>query len=59
MKRQVAKIIHRGVYKVIFDDSTMNNPYTVYRISNGHTNKLIAYQDFASCMYYLSEVVKH
>ena len=65
MKKQIVKIIHNGIYKVIFDDSTKNNPYTIYKetyTADGrcHTKTLVRYQDFASCMYYLTEeIIKH
>lgn len=63
MKKTVAKIIHNGTYRVVFDDSTRNNPYTIYKewYNIGKHSKTIAkYQDMTSCMYHLAEeVIKH
>lgn len=63
MKKTVAKIIHKGTYRVVFDDSTRNNPYTIYKewYNEGKHSKVITkYQDMASCMYHLTEeVIKH
>lgn len=61
MRKTVAKIMHKGTYRVVFDDSTRYNPYTIYKetYSNGakHINKMISYSDFASCMYHITEDV--
>ncbi len=60
MKRTVAKIIHNGTYRVVFDDSTTNNPYTLYHeyYTGGckHKEKLTAYADMASCLYNIAQV---
>lgn len=57
MKRQVVKIINKGIYKVIHDDIAKYNPYTVYRVANGHQTKLTALEDLTICLYFLSEVI--
>ena len=63
MKRTVAKIIHKGTYRVVYDDSKYYNPYTIYyeHYSNGfHSKKLVEYADLTSCLYHLTEeVIKH
>ena len=59
MRKTVAKIIYKGTYRVIYDDASHFNPYTVYyeHYSGGskHINKLVSYSDFASCMYRITE----
>ena len=65
MKKTVAKIIHKGTYRVVFDDSTRCNPYTIYKEyytagGDKHRQTIVKYQDMASCMYHLTEeVIKH
>lgn len=63
MKKTVAKIIHKGTYRVVFDDSTNCNPYTIYKEwyeAGQRSKKLVAFQDMTSCMIYLTdEVIKH
>lgn len=58
MKKTVAKIIHKGTYRVVFDDSTKCNPYTIYKewYNNGkHSKKLTAYADMTSCLYHIAQ----
>ena len=68
MKKTVAKIIHKGTYRVVFDDSTNCNPYTIYKEyytigtagADKHRQTIAKYQDMTSCMYHLAEeVIKH
>ena len=47
MKRQMAKIIHQGIWKVIYDDTKTVNPYRV--MYNGR--KVIDYADLESCLW--------
>ena len=53
-KRQVAKVINYGEYKVIYDDTKTVNPYRIYL--NGR--KVIDYQDLSSCLWHLAQTVK-
>ncbi len=58
MRRTVAKIIHKGTYRVVFDDNAKCNPYTIYKEwhSNGkHIEKLTAYEDMTSCLYHIAQ----
>lgn len=59
MKKTVAKIIHKGTYRVVHDDSTKCNPYTIYHeyYANGskHTKKVTAYADMTSCLYHIAQ----
>lgn len=60
MKKTVAKITHKGTYRVVYDDSTRYNPYTIYRewYNRGkRTNKIASFSDFASCMYRITEEI--
>lgn len=64
MKKTVAKIIHKGTYRVVFDDNAKGNPYTIYReyYAGGgkHRQVIVRYEDMTSCMYHLAEeVIKH
>lgn len=59
MKKTVAKIIHKGTYRVVYDDSTRCNPYTIYKewYDNGkHNKKLTAYEDMTSCLYHIADI---
>lgn len=57
MKRTVAKVTHKGTYRVVFDDSRLYNQYTIYMetYSDGskHSKLLERYADLASCMFFL------
>lgn len=53
MKRQMAKIIHKGTWRVIFDDSKKTNPYRVTKDGR----KVIDYADLTSCLYYIGQAV--
>lgn len=59
MTQTIAKIMYKGTYRVIYDDSKRYMPYTVYKetYENGskHKRRLISYSDFASCMYHITE----
>lgn len=55
MKRQVAKIVNNGIYKVIHDDSAAGNQYTIYKTTSGHQKKLDTRSDIAGCLYYIAE----
>ena len=62
MRRTVAKIINKGTYRVVFDDTKYINPYTIYRETHDidgdfHAKKVESYGDLASCLYYLADVV--
>lgn len=65
MKKTVAKIIHNGTYRVVFDDNAIYNPYTIYYESydldgDFHARKVEAYADLVGCLYHLTEeVIKH
>ena len=51
MKRQLAKIIHNGTWRVIHDDSMSLNPYRV-TLNN---RKVMDYADMASCLWHISQ----
>lgn len=59
MKRTVAKVTCKGTYRIIYDDSKLYRPYTIYRetYSDGkkHSGKIESCVDLASCMFYLGE----
>lgn len=58
MTKTVAKIVHKGTYRVVYDDSRHYNPYTIYKewYDNGkHAKKLTAYADMTSCLYHIAE----
>ena len=62
MKRTIAKITNKGIYRVIYDTEAKYNPYTVYveRVeSDGrHRRKVAEYADLESCLYYIAEACK-
>jgi hypothetical protein len=51
MKRQMAKIIYHGTWRVIHDDSKSANPYRI--TLNGR--KVTDYQDLRSCLWHIAE----
>lgn len=58
MKKTVAKIIHKGTYRVVFDDNAKGNPYTIYKewYNEGKHIKVIArYDDMTSCLYHIAQ----
>lgn len=55
MRRQLAKVYFKGVWRVIYDDSKMFNRYRV-TLDGG---KVIDYEDLASCLYHISQEVMH
>ena len=55
MKRQMAKIIHNGTWRVIHDDSKSVNPYRI--TLNGR--KVTDYGDLTSCLYHIGQEVSH
>lgn len=57
MKTQVAKMIHKGVYKVIYNDMLAINPYRVYYTADGSCKLVAKYADMASAMTYLRNVL--
>ena len=59
MRKTVAKIIHKGTYRVVYDDQAKNNPYTIYKewYDRGkHSTKLTAYADMTSCLYHIAQM---
>lgn len=61
MKKTVAKIINKGTYRVVFDDSTNCNPYTIYKewYNAGQHKQIIAkYADMTSCLYHIAQEYK-
>lgn len=65
MKMQMLKMIHNGEYKVIYDTEKAINPYAVYHIwrepteygLSTHKKMVQKYGDFASCLYFLIDIV--
>lgn len=57
MRRQIAKVIHKGVYTVIHDDSVDVNQYRIIYTANNKRTQVKRYDDFKSCMWYLMNVV--
>ena len=54
MKRQMAKIINHGTWRVIHDDSKTVNPYRI--TLNGR--KVMDYGDLRSCLWHIAENTK-
>lgn len=52
MKRQIAKVIFGGTYRIIQDDEKTINPFRVTK--NG--KKVVDYADLESCMFYLYQI---
>ena len=59
MRKQVATMVYKGQYKVVFDSDQVCNPYYVYRISDGHRKLVVRYADLASCMMHLSQIINN
>ena len=62
MRRTVAKIINKGTYRVVFDDTKYINPYTIYRETHDidgdfHAKKVESYSDLKGCLCHLSDIV--
>lgn len=62
MRRTVAKVVHKGTYRVVFDDTKYHNLYTIYHETydidaDFHAKKVVSYADLASCMYHLTDIV--
>lgn len=53
MKRQLAKVIHNGTIRVIYDDTKKVNAYRV--TFNGR--KVEDYANFESCLWFIADVV--
>lgn len=67
MRKTVVKMICRGEYRVIFDDSAKRNPYTIYYEwtelnqsgwNHKRTKKIEEYGDLPSCLCYLAAILK-
>ena len=63
MKRQVMKMVHMGVYKVIYDDEARFNPYKVYHIGYGtdgnkHQGKVAEYALMSDAILHLESIVR-
>ena len=66
MKTQLAKISYYGTYRIIYNDSGIDKPYSIYyeyhtfnsyEGSKKHKQKLGQYADFKSCMIHITEVI--
>ncbi len=62
MRRTVARVYHHGTYRVIYDDTALIKPYTIYYESHDidgdfHSKKVESYADLGGCMYHLAEAV--
>lgn len=62
MRRTVAKVVHKGTYRVVFDDTKYINPYTIYHETydidaDFHAKKVESYGDLASCLCHLTDIV--
>lgn len=55
MKRQVAKVINYGTWRVIHDDTKTVNPYRI--TMNGR--KVADYQNLTSCLWHLTRLVSY
>lgn len=59
MKKTVAKI--NGTYRVVLDTTAGWNAYTVYKEwydGGKHTRKIATYDDMASCLYLIAEMIE-
>ena len=59
MTRQVMKLIHRGIYTVVYDDSRKWNKYGIYYTSCGRRTCVDRFEDLTSCIYRLLEFVNN
>lgn len=57
MKRQIAKVICKGIYTCVYDDERKVNPYLIYKAWDGHKKKIDEYADFYSAMDRLANIV--
>lgn len=57
MKKQIAKVICKGVYTCVYDNERKNNQYVVYQTMNGKRKKLDDFYDFYHAMDYLANIV--
>ncbi len=57
MKKQIMKLStpYNGNWKIIMDDSTIFNKFSVYRIADGHTKLIQRYSCVADCLQYILE----
>ena len=58
MSKTVAKITHKGTYRVVYDDSRRYNPYIIYKetyTDGHHRHKIAEYADMTSCLYHIAE----
>lgn len=53
MRRQLAKIINNGTWRIIYDDAKDMNPYRITK----DNKKVVDYQDYVSCMYHMADVI--
>ena len=56
MKHQLLKMSCLGVYRVIVETEAKYNPYRITYTVGSHLKTVARYGDFASCVYYLSQV---
>ncbi len=56
MRRTVATMTLKGIYKVIYDSEAKVNPYRVYRITGNHKKQIQRYADLGSAMYLLTTI---
>ena len=66
MRRTVAKVVHKGTYRVVYDDAKHINPYTIYHEtydidadfqSHHRMRKVESYGNLASCLCHLTDIV--
>ena len=57
MRKQIVKIIYRGIYTVVYDDAVRFNPFRIYFERNGKKRLQEKYGDFSSCMYWLNSTI--
>lgn len=61
MKKTVAKIIHKGTYRIVLDDKAEYNPYTIYHEyyagGSKHSKRVETYADMYSCMYHITHYI--
>lgn len=58
MKKTIAKITHKGTYRVVYDSDTKYNPYTIYKewyADGKHRQKIAGYADMTSCLYHIAQ----
>lgn len=60
MRKTVAKISHKGIYRIVFDDKEPYNPYTIYHEwydMGHHSKKVETYADMYSCMHHITHYI--